>query len=88
MEHYRSEGKYQQMDDTPQEIPDKVLDLEGMVVSKQCSEQVRKILSELPARDRGLRRAGSFRGKGQRCSLPGHRGGSPLLARAAPPGEI
>lgn len=29
MEHYRSEGKYQQMDDTPQEIPEKVLDLEG-----------------------------------------------------------
>jgi hypothetical protein len=38
------------MDDTPQEIPDKVLDVEGMMVSKQCSEQVRKILSELPAR--------------------------------------
>jgi RNA polymerase sigma-70 factor, ECF subfamily len=50
-------GKYQQMDDTPQEIPDKVLDVEGMMVSKQCSEQVRKILSELPARDRELLRA-------------------------------
>lgn len=32
------------MDDAPQEIPDKVLDLERMMVSKQCSEQVRKIL--------------------------------------------
>ena len=57
LEYYRSLGKNQQMDDTHQEIPDKVLDLEGVMVSKQCSEQVRKILSRLPARDRELLRA-------------------------------
>ena len=57
LEYYRSLGKNQQMDETHQEIPDKVPDLEGMMVSKQCSEQVRKILSELPARDRELLRA-------------------------------
>jgi len=57
LEYYRSLGKNQQMDDTHQEIPDKVLDLEGVMVSKQCSEQVRKILWELPARDRELLRA-------------------------------
>ena len=57
LEYYRSLGKNQQMDDTHQEIPDKVLDLEGVMLSKQCSEQVRKILWELPARDRELLRA-------------------------------
>ena len=57
LEYYRSLGKNRQMDDTHVEIPDKVLDLEGMMVSKQCSEQVRKILSGLPARDRELLRA-------------------------------
>jgi RNA polymerase sigma-70 factor, ECF subfamily len=57
LEHYRTLGKNQQMDETHEEIPDKVLDLEGMMVSKQCTEQVRKIISALPARDRDLLRA-------------------------------
>jgi RNA polymerase sigma-70 factor, ECF subfamily len=57
MEYYRTLGKNQQMDETHAEIPDKVLDLEGMMVSKQSSEHVRKILSGLPARDRDLLRA-------------------------------
>ena len=57
LEHYRSLGKNQQMEETNQEIPDEVLDLEGMMVSKQFSERVRKILSALPARDRDLLRA-------------------------------
>lgn len=57
-EYYRTlKGKNQQMDETHQEIPDLVLDLEGMMVSKQASEQVRKILLGLPARDRDLLRA-------------------------------
>lgn len=57
LEYYRSLGKYQQMDDMREKIPDKVLDMEGRMVSKQCSEQVQKILSELPPRDRELLRA-------------------------------
>jgi RNA polymerase sigma-70 factor (ECF subfamily) len=57
LEYYRTLGKNQQIDDTHQDIPDKVLDLEGMMVSKQFSEQVRKILSALPPRDRELLRA-------------------------------
>jgi RNA polymerase sigma-70 factor (ECF subfamily) len=57
LEYYRSLGKNRQMDDTHKEIPGKALDLEGMMVSKQCSERVRKILWELPARDRELLRA-------------------------------
>jgi RNA polymerase sigma-70 factor, ECF subfamily len=57
LEYYRSLRKNRQMDGTHEEIPDKVLDLEGMMASKQCSEQVRKILSALPTRDRELLRA-------------------------------
>ncbi|HEX2662322.1 MAG TPA: sigma-70 family RNA polymerase sigma factor [Candidatus Acidoferrum sp.] len=57
LEYYRSLGKNRQMDGTHEEIPDKVLDLEGMMASKQCAERVWKILSGLPARDRELLRA-------------------------------
>jgi RNA polymerase sigma-70 factor (ECF subfamily) len=39
------------------EIPDKVLDLEGMLVTKQSAEQVRRILTGIPKRDRDLLRA-------------------------------
>lgn len=57
LEHYRSSGKNQQMDDTHLETPDKVLDLDGMLVSKQAAERVRQILGGMPARDRELLRA-------------------------------
>ena len=57
LEYYRSLGKNQQMDETREETPSKALDLEGMMVSKQCLERVREILSGLPARDRELLRA-------------------------------
>ena len=54
LEHYRSLRKNQQMDETQEEIPSKMPDLEAMIMSKQCSDKVRKILSRLPARDREL----------------------------------
>lgn len=57
LEYYRTLGKNQQIDETLQEIPDKVLDLEGMMVSRQFSERVQKIVSALPVRDRDLLRA-------------------------------
>ena len=57
LEHYRSIGKNQQMDETHLDIPDKVLDLEGMMVSKEAAQHVREILAGLPARDRALLRA-------------------------------
>jgi RNA polymerase sigma-70 factor, ECF subfamily len=57
LEYYRWLRKNQQMDETQEEIPDKGLALEWMMVSKQSAERVRKILSELPARDRELLRA-------------------------------
>lgn len=57
MEHYRSSGKNQPMEDAHMDIPDKVLDLEGMLVTKQSAEHVRRILDGLPKRDRELLRA-------------------------------
>jgi RNA polymerase sigma-70 factor (ECF subfamily) len=56
-EFYRSSVKNQPMEDTHMEIPDKVLDLEGMLVTKQTAEQVRRILDAMPKRDRELLRA-------------------------------
>ena len=56
-EHYRSSAKNQPMEVTYMELPDKVLDLEGMLVTKQSAEQVRRILNGMPKRDRDLLRA-------------------------------
>jgi RNA polymerase sigma-70 factor (ECF subfamily) len=57
-EHYRSSAKNQpMMEEVHMEIPDKVLDLEGMLVTKESAEQVRRILDGLPKRDRELLRA-------------------------------
>jgi RNA polymerase sigma-70 factor (ECF subfamily) len=57
LEYYRSSSKNQPMEDSHLEIPDKVLDLEGMMVSKQVAQRVRLILDEMPERDRALLRA-------------------------------
>jgi RNA polymerase sigma-70 factor (ECF subfamily) len=63
LEYYRNSGKTQPMDDTHFEIPDKLLDLEGMLVNKQTSERVRQILKEMPKKDRDLLRAIFFEEK-------------------------
>jgi RNA polymerase sigma-70 factor (ECF subfamily) len=57
LEYYRSSSRNQPMEDAHLEIPDKVLDLEGMLITKQSSEHVRRILEGMPERDRGLLRA-------------------------------
>jgi len=57
LEYYRSSAKIQPMEDVHMEMPDKVLDLEGMLVTKQSAEQVRRILDAMPKRDRELLRA-------------------------------
>ncbi len=57
MEYYRSSAKNQPLEDPHLEIPDKVLDLDGMLVTKQLAELVRKILEGMPQRDRDLLRA-------------------------------
>jgi RNA polymerase sigma-70 factor, ECF subfamily len=56
-EHYRSSIRNQPMDDAHLEIPDKALNLEGMLASQETVEQVRAILNELPKRDRDVLRA-------------------------------
>lgn len=57
LEHYRSAGKNQPVDDTHLEIPDKLLDLEGTMIGKEASEHMRQILEGMPQRDRDLLRA-------------------------------
>jgi RNA polymerase sigma-70 factor (ECF subfamily) len=57
LEHYRSSAKNQPLDEVHFEIPDKVLDLEGMLVSKESSERVRQVLNDMPQKDRDLLRA-------------------------------
>ena len=57
LEYYRSSAKSQPMEDAHMDIPDKILDLEGMLVTKQSAEQVRRILDAMPKRDRALLRA-------------------------------
>jgi RNA polymerase sigma-70 factor (ECF subfamily) len=57
LEHYRSSAKNQPIEEVHMDIPDKILDLEGMLVTKQSAEQVRRILDAMPKRDRDLLRA-------------------------------
>jgi len=57
LEYYRSSAKNQQLEEVHMDIPDKVLDLEGMLVTKQAAERVREILNEMPSKDRNLLRA-------------------------------
>jgi RNA polymerase sigma-70 factor, ECF subfamily len=64
MEYYRSAGKTQQtLEDSHLELPDKVLDLEGMLVTKQSAEHVRRVLGGMPKRDSALLRAMFFEEK-------------------------
>ena len=57
LEHYRSSAKNQPLDEVHFEIPDKVLDLEGMLVTKESSERVRQVLNDMPQKDCDLLRA-------------------------------
>jgi RNA polymerase sigma-70 factor (ECF subfamily) len=56
LEHYRSSTKNQPMEDAHMDIPDKVLDLDGMLITKQSAERVRRTLDGMPKRDRDLLR--------------------------------
>src|SRR6267143_7105404 len=57
LEYYRSSAKNQQLEEVHMDLPDKVLDLEGMLVTKQAAERVRQILNVMPSKDRNLLRA-------------------------------
>jgi RNA polymerase sigma-70 factor, ECF subfamily len=56
LEHYRSSARNQPVEDAHLEIPDKVVDLDGMLFTKQSAERVRSILDGMPKRDRDLLR--------------------------------
>ena len=57
LEHYRSSAKKQPTEGAHMEIPGQIWDVEGMLVTKQSGEQVRRILDGMPKRDRQLLRA-------------------------------
>lgn len=57
LEHYRSSSRNQPLEDAHMDMPDKVLDLNGMLVTKESGERVRRILEGMPKRDRDLLRA-------------------------------
>jgi RNA polymerase sigma-70 factor (ECF subfamily) len=63
LEHYRSNAKNQPVEDGHAEIADKVLDLEGLLVTKETASHVRRILDELPRKDRNILRSLFFEEK-------------------------
>ena len=63
LEHYRSSAKNQPKDFGQIDVPDKVVDLEGLLVTKETARLVRRILEELPKRDRNILRSMFFEEK-------------------------
>jgi RNA polymerase sigma-70 factor (ECF subfamily) len=64
MELYRSNSKNQPVDDVHAiEVADKVLDLDGLLVTQETARCVRRILEELPQKDRNILRSLFFEDK-------------------------
>jgi RNA polymerase sigma-70 factor (ECF subfamily) len=57
LEFYRSPSHSSLSDENAVDPPDKTIDLDGMLTTKQTREHVRKILDQLPEKDRRLLRA-------------------------------
>lgn len=57
MEFYRSSSRTDQADENKPDPPDRTIDLEGFLVTKQTCQHVRRILQQLPAKDKKLLRA-------------------------------
>jgi len=57
MEFYRSSSRTEQADENLPDPPDRTIDLEGFLVTQQTCEQVRRILRQLPTKDKRLLRA-------------------------------
>jgi len=62
-EYYRDSAKNQPSEDGSLEVPDKVLNLEGLLASKETARHVRRVLDELPERDRRILRSLFFEEK-------------------------
>jgi RNA polymerase sigma-70 factor (ECF subfamily) len=56
-EFYRVSNKTSPWDDSYLEMPDKAVDTEGFLISKQMKDRVRQVIEELPKKDRELLRA-------------------------------
>lgn len=54
LEHFRQASKNHHGEDELVEVPDKVLDLDGLLVTRETVEHVRRVLGKLPERDRRL----------------------------------
>jgi len=65
LEFYRSSTRTQPLEDFHLEKTDKVLDLEGLLVTRETDEYVRTVLRALPERDQQLLRAIFFEEKGK-----------------------
>ena len=63
MEFYRARSRTQPLEDVHLQKTDKVLDLEGLLVTRQTRQQVRRVLADLPDKDRELLRAIFFEEK-------------------------
>jgi RNA polymerase sigma-70 factor, ECF subfamily len=57
LEFYRTRSHTQPLEDFHLQKTDKVLDLEGMLVTRESQEHIRRILCDLPKKDRQLLRA-------------------------------
>jgi RNA polymerase sigma-70 factor, ECF subfamily len=57
MEHYRAGSRNVPLEPNHLEAPDKVLNLEGLTISKETQRMVQGVLSQLPERDQSVLRA-------------------------------
>ena len=65
MEFYRSSARNQPLEEHHLEGTGKTLDLEGLLVTKEAEEHIRRVLDDLPERDRRVLRAMFLEEKGK-----------------------
>jgi len=53
-EFYRATSRASPWDDAYLELPDRALDVEGLLATKQSKERVRQVIADLPKKDREL----------------------------------
>ena len=53
-EHFRQASKNSHGDSEAVEVPDKVMDLDGLLVTQETIEHVRRVLDQLPEKDRRI----------------------------------
>jgi RNA polymerase sigma-70 factor (ECF subfamily) len=56
LEYYRSSGRADQLDENASDPPDRTIDLDGAMVTRETKDRVRKVLDQMPEKDRRLLR--------------------------------